>query len=134
MRIATFNLENLDDEAGQEPSLNTRIAIMRPLGRLTSRPRRGAGNLNDADHRRNTLNPLPTERTLPGPTLVHLVPSVTIDLLRLSTPNSNDRPGRQTFDVRGRHGLAALEDLVPAIERRPLNRPPSVVRSPMGTA
>ena len=30
MRIATFNLENFDDEAGQEPSLNTRIAIMRP--------------------------------------------------------------------------------------------------------
>jgi endonuclease/exonuclease/phosphatase family metal-dependent hydrolase len=30
MRIATFNLENLDDEAGQEPSLDTRIAIMRP--------------------------------------------------------------------------------------------------------
>jgi endonuclease/exonuclease/phosphatase family metal-dependent hydrolase len=30
MRIATFNLENLDDEAGQEPSLATRMAIMRP--------------------------------------------------------------------------------------------------------
>ena len=30
MRIATFNLENFDDEAGQEPSLDTRIAIMRP--------------------------------------------------------------------------------------------------------
>jgi endonuclease/exonuclease/phosphatase family metal-dependent hydrolase len=30
MRIATFNLENFDDEAGQEPSLATRIAIMRP--------------------------------------------------------------------------------------------------------
>ena len=30
MRIATFNLENFDDEAGQEPSLNTRIDIMRP--------------------------------------------------------------------------------------------------------
>jgi endonuclease/exonuclease/phosphatase family metal-dependent hydrolase len=30
MRIATFNLENLDDEAGQEPPLATRIAIMRP--------------------------------------------------------------------------------------------------------
>jgi endonuclease/exonuclease/phosphatase family metal-dependent hydrolase len=30
MRIATFNLENFDDEAGQEPSLDTRMAIMRP--------------------------------------------------------------------------------------------------------
>jgi len=30
MRIATFNLENLDDEADQDPSLDTRIAIMRP--------------------------------------------------------------------------------------------------------
>jgi endonuclease/exonuclease/phosphatase family metal-dependent hydrolase len=30
MRIATFNLENFDDEAGQEPSLATRMAIMRP--------------------------------------------------------------------------------------------------------
>jgi endonuclease/exonuclease/phosphatase family metal-dependent hydrolase len=30
MRIATFNLENLDDAAGQEPLLATRIAIMRP--------------------------------------------------------------------------------------------------------
>jgi endonuclease/exonuclease/phosphatase family metal-dependent hydrolase len=30
MRIATFNLESFDDEAGQEPSLDTRIAIMRP--------------------------------------------------------------------------------------------------------
>ena len=30
MRIATFNLENFDDEAGQDPSLDTRIAIMRP--------------------------------------------------------------------------------------------------------
>jgi hypothetical protein len=29
MRIATFNLENFDD-AGQEPSLDTRMAIMRP--------------------------------------------------------------------------------------------------------
>jgi endonuclease/exonuclease/phosphatase family metal-dependent hydrolase len=30
MRIATFNLENFDDDAGQEPSLDTRLAIMRP--------------------------------------------------------------------------------------------------------
>lgn len=30
MRIATFNLENLDDQAGQEPSLAARVAIMRP--------------------------------------------------------------------------------------------------------
>ena len=30
MRVATFNLENLDDEAGQDPSLATRVAIMRP--------------------------------------------------------------------------------------------------------
>ena len=30
MRIATFNLENLDDETGQHPSLATRVAIMRP--------------------------------------------------------------------------------------------------------
>jgi endonuclease/exonuclease/phosphatase family metal-dependent hydrolase len=30
MRIATFNLENLDDQAGQEPSLAARAAIMRP--------------------------------------------------------------------------------------------------------
>jgi hypothetical protein len=30
MRIATFNLENLNDEAGQEPSLATRMAVMRP--------------------------------------------------------------------------------------------------------
>src|SRR5215207_144735 len=30
MRIATFNLENFDDEAGQDPSLATRVAIMRP--------------------------------------------------------------------------------------------------------
>ena len=30
MRIATFNLENFDDEAGQDPSLATRVAIMGP--------------------------------------------------------------------------------------------------------
>jgi exonuclease III len=30
MRIATFNLENFDDQAGQEPSLAARAAIMRP--------------------------------------------------------------------------------------------------------
>ena len=30
MRVATFNLENLDDEAGQDPSLATRVAIMSP--------------------------------------------------------------------------------------------------------
>jgi endonuclease/exonuclease/phosphatase family metal-dependent hydrolase len=30
VRIATFNLENFDDEAGQEPSHATRVAIMRP--------------------------------------------------------------------------------------------------------
>jgi endonuclease/exonuclease/phosphatase family metal-dependent hydrolase len=30
MRIATFNLENFDDAAGQDPSLQTRVAIMRP--------------------------------------------------------------------------------------------------------
>jgi Endonuclease/Exonuclease/phosphatase family len=30
MRIATFNLENFDDEANQDPSLATRVAIMRP--------------------------------------------------------------------------------------------------------
>lgn len=30
MRIAMFNLENLDDETGQDPSLATRVAIMRP--------------------------------------------------------------------------------------------------------
>lgn len=30
IRIGTFNLENFDDQAGQEPSLATRIAIMRP--------------------------------------------------------------------------------------------------------
>jgi len=30
MRIATFNLENLDDKAGQDPSLATRVAIMGP--------------------------------------------------------------------------------------------------------
>jgi len=30
MRIATFNLENFDDETGQDPSLATRVAIMRP--------------------------------------------------------------------------------------------------------
>jgi exonuclease III len=37
MRIATFNLENLDDDAGQEPSLQARVAIMRPqLERLAA--------------------------------------------------------------------------------------------------
>lgn len=37
MRIATFNLENLDDEPGQDPSLATRVAIMRPqLDRLAA--------------------------------------------------------------------------------------------------
>ncbi len=30
MRIATFNLENLDDKPGQNPSLRERIAVMRP--------------------------------------------------------------------------------------------------------
>jgi endonuclease/exonuclease/phosphatase family metal-dependent hydrolase len=30
MRIATFNLENFDDEAGQDPPLAMRVAIMRP--------------------------------------------------------------------------------------------------------
>lgn len=30
MRIATFNLENLDDRPGAEPSLATRIAVLRP--------------------------------------------------------------------------------------------------------
>lgn len=30
MRIATFNLENLDDKRGQSPSLRERIAVMRP--------------------------------------------------------------------------------------------------------
>lgn len=30
MRIATFNLENLDDEADQEPPLAARVAILRP--------------------------------------------------------------------------------------------------------
>lgn len=30
LRIATFNLENLDDGAGEEPSLETRISLMRP--------------------------------------------------------------------------------------------------------
>ena len=30
LRIATFNLENLDDRPGQEPSLARRIALMRP--------------------------------------------------------------------------------------------------------
>jgi endonuclease/exonuclease/phosphatase family metal-dependent hydrolase len=30
LRIATFNLENLDDKPGQEPTLNERIALMQP--------------------------------------------------------------------------------------------------------
>jgi endonuclease/exonuclease/phosphatase family metal-dependent hydrolase len=30
VRIATFNLENLDDKSGQKPTLNERIALMRP--------------------------------------------------------------------------------------------------------
>jgi endonuclease/exonuclease/phosphatase family metal-dependent hydrolase len=30
LRIATFNLENLDDKPGQKPTLNERIALMRP--------------------------------------------------------------------------------------------------------
>ncbi|UBF28868.1 endonuclease/exonuclease/phosphatase family protein [Kovacikia minuta CCNUW1] len=30
LRIATFNLENLDDKPGEQPSLKTRIAVMRP--------------------------------------------------------------------------------------------------------
>lgn len=30
LRIATFNLENLDDKAGQKPTLEERIAVMRP--------------------------------------------------------------------------------------------------------
>jgi len=30
LRIATFNLENLDDKPGQEPTLDERIALMRP--------------------------------------------------------------------------------------------------------
>lgn len=29
-RTATFNLENLDDVPGEEPSLQTRISLMRP--------------------------------------------------------------------------------------------------------
>lgn len=35
IRMVTFNLENLDDKAGQTPSLATRVAVMRPqLARL----------------------------------------------------------------------------------------------------
>ena len=30
LRIATFNLENLDDKPGEEPSLNERVPLMRP--------------------------------------------------------------------------------------------------------
>lgn len=30
LRIATFNLENLDDQPGQQPTLDERIALMRP--------------------------------------------------------------------------------------------------------
>lgn len=30
LRVATFNLENLDDVAGQEPTLNNRVAILQP--------------------------------------------------------------------------------------------------------
>jgi exonuclease III len=30
LRIATFNLENLDDKPGQKPTLDERIAVMRP--------------------------------------------------------------------------------------------------------
>lgn len=30
LRIATFNLENFDDQPGEQPSLQTRIALMRP--------------------------------------------------------------------------------------------------------
>ena len=30
LRIATFNLENLDDKVGQKPTLDERIALMRP--------------------------------------------------------------------------------------------------------
>ncbi len=30
LRIATFNLENLDDKAGQKPTLDDRITVMRP--------------------------------------------------------------------------------------------------------
>ncbi len=30
LRIATFNLENLDDKPGQKPTLSERIALMRP--------------------------------------------------------------------------------------------------------
>ena len=29
-RVATFNLENLDDKPDQQPSLDERIAVMRP--------------------------------------------------------------------------------------------------------
>lgn len=30
LRVATFNLENLDDKPGQTPSLQDRIAVLRP--------------------------------------------------------------------------------------------------------
>ncbi len=30
LRIATFNLENLDDKPGERPSLKERIAVLRP--------------------------------------------------------------------------------------------------------
>ena len=30
LRIATFNLENLDDKPGQRPTLDERIALMQP--------------------------------------------------------------------------------------------------------
>ena len=30
LRIATFNLENLDDQPDQRPTLDERIAVMRP--------------------------------------------------------------------------------------------------------
>jgi len=30
LRIATFNLENLDDKPAQKPSLGDRIAVLRP--------------------------------------------------------------------------------------------------------
>lgn len=31
LRVATFNLENLDDKAGKKPTLEERIAVMRPM-------------------------------------------------------------------------------------------------------
>jgi hypothetical protein len=66
MRIATFNLENLDDETGQDPSLATRVAIMRPQLDRIAADILCLQEVHSQDSRRDVPWP-PWTRCLPAP-------------------------------------------------------------------